>query len=83
MEVDKPASDASTSEAYETAVATSTGDLCGCLVRLYELISARNEPTLYRAELFLQCDPEQYKDPQTGFYASVKTSSTRTAPPGS
>jgi hypothetical protein len=62
----------------EESGAHERDELCFCLLRLYELISAPKQPTLIRAELFTLTGDGDNKDHDTGIYLIVKTSDDRT-----
>jgi hypothetical protein len=55
------------------ATGRSPDDLCACLERLYELINARNAPTLCWAELFTLTSGFSGKPADFGIYVTVKT----------
>jgi hypothetical protein len=56
----------------------STDELCACLERFYELLTARREPTLYRAELYTLTGAMFAKHEEVGVYVEVKTADDRT-----
>jgi hypothetical protein len=49
------------------------GNLCECLLKLYELVNQSKRPTLVRAELFTLTGDGDNKDHDTGIFVSVKT----------
>jgi hypothetical protein len=47
--------------------------LCECLLRFYEILSQKPQPTLGRAELYTATGDGDNKDHDTGIFVSVKT----------
>jgi hypothetical protein len=75
--MEKPVNDTALSDANRTITLADPCDLCSCMVRLYELISAPKDPTLFRAELFVRFMLNG-KGENDGIYVTVKTSDLRT-----
>lgn len=64
--------------AKETEAAAQQQDqLCMCMLRIFELMSARQQRTLCRAELFTLTGDQDNKDKDTGIYVTVKTADDR------
>jgi hypothetical protein len=61
----------------ESAGKLQADQLCACVIRLYELITAPKQPTLYRAELWTLTG-DKAKASSTAIYVAVKTADDRT-----
>jgi hypothetical protein len=57
---------------------SSSYEVCACLERLYELITASDEPTLCLAELFVLSSGFSGKPTEYAIYITVKTADDRT-----